>query len=115
MADYVISQFTMRDGKTMEIKDAVARAAIAGGVYFLGISETELTDGASTNPITVNGESVTATNGNQVIYQTKEFVYTTADNRWHEFGDVSDIIMPSLTTTVVGESLVLGWNPGSTT
>ncbi|MDT3386843.1 MAG: hypothetical protein LIR46_03620, partial [Bacteroidota bacterium] len=64
MADYVISQLTLLDGKTVELKDAVARAAIQGGTYFLGVTTTALIDGASTNPITIGAKSVTAVNGN---------------------------------------------------
>lgn len=89
MAD--ISKITLPSGTTYDIKDAVAREAIAGGVKFLGVTTTELTDGSTTNPITVGGESVTAINGSMAIYQSKEFVFATADNKWHEFGDTSDL------------------------
>ena len=112
MADYVVSHITMRDGKTIELKDAVARAAIAGGTYFLGITETALVDGSSTNPITVDGESVIAANGNQVIYNNKEFVYIAKDERWHELGDLTGLTMLVLTTSIEGENLILGWTPG---
>ncbi len=91
MADYVVSQITLLDGKTVEIKDAVARAAIIGGTYFLGVTTTALTDGSTTNPITINEQSVTAVNGNQVVYGNKEFVWASADSKWHEMGDLTGL------------------------
>lgn len=89
MAD--ISKITLPSGTTYDIKDAIARAAIAGGMAFLGITTTALTDGSSTTPIVINGEDVDAVNGGIAIYGTKEFIYTTTDNKWHEFGDTSGL------------------------
>lgn len=75
-------------------KDAYAREVLEGlSQYskFLGVTTTELTDGASTNPITISGESVTATAGCITIYQSKEFIFG-SDNKWAEFGDLSALI-----------------------
>jgi len=89
MADISILQV----GNTAyNIKDATARDAIAslqGGMKYLGITTTPLTDGATTNPITINSESVTATTGNVVIYDNKEFVFD--GTKWDEFGDLSTL------------------------
>ena len=85
-----ISKITLPSGYTYNIKDQGARDAIAaleGGSYFLGTTTTALTDEATTNPITVGGNSVTATNGNMVIYGKKEFVFN--GTKWLEFGDLS--------------------------
>lgn len=93
MADF--SKFS--DGTTTyNVKDATAREAIAaleGGSYFLGVTTTALTDQATTNPITVEGESVTAKNGNMVIYGNKEFVWygQSSGGHWVEFGDLSTL------------------------
>ena len=38
--------------------------AIQGGISFIGKTTTSLYDGATTNPITINGASVTVTSGN---------------------------------------------------
>jgi hypothetical protein len=54
---------------------------------YLGVTTTELTDGASTNPITVDGESVTAKKGNIANYGSKEFIFN--GSVWQEFGDLS--------------------------
>ena len=95
MAD--LSKITLPSGTTYNLKDAKARediaaieAAIAGGVTFLGITTTALTDGATTNPITIGGESVSAINGCIVIYDTKEFIWADADTSWHLLGSADE-------------------------
>lgn len=92
MAD--ISKITLPNGTTYDIKDATARedieeirGAIAGGVTFMGETTTELSDGATTNPITINGNSVTAIKGYLVVYNSKEFVFD--GTHWVEMGDLS--------------------------
>ena len=90
MAD--ISKITLPSGNTYDIKDATARdaiAALSGGVFFLGVTTTALTDGATTNPIVVNSQSITAINGNIVVYGNAEFVFD--GTKWIEFGDLSDL------------------------
>lgn len=93
MADF--SKFS--DGtNTYYVKDATARDAIAalqGGSYLLGVTTTAITDQATINPVTVDGESVTAKNGNMVIYGNKEFVWCGESNsgHWAEFGDLSTL------------------------
>ena len=89
-----ISQITAVNGTVYDLKDAQARQdiadikdAISGGVVFIGETSTELTDGATTNPITINGSSVTAIQGNLVVYDNKEFVFD--GTHWIEMGDLS--------------------------
>ena len=89
-----ISQITAVNGTTYNLKDAQARQdiadireAISGGVVFIGETSTELTDGATTNPITINGSSVTAVQGNLVVYSNKEFVFD--GTHWIEMGDLT--------------------------
>ena len=71
-----ISKITLPSGSVYDIKDAQAREdieeikdAIAGGVTFMGETTTPLTDGATTNPITINDKSVTAIKGYLVVYK----------------------------------------------
>lgn len=74
-----ISKITLPGGGTYDLKDAAARDAIAslsGGSYFLGVTTTAITDQSTTNPITINGSSVYAINGNMTIYGNKEFVWS---------------------------------------
>lgn len=86
MAD--LSKLTF-NGTTYDIKDAVARATMAGAIVILGSTSTELVDGATTNPITIGSESVTAVANNAVFYGNKEFVFDGAN--WHEFGDMTGL------------------------
>jgi len=72
-----------------DIKDSVARSTMAGAITILGVTTTALVDEATTNPITVNGESVTAEANNAVFYESKEFVFD--GTYWHEFGDMTGL------------------------
>ena len=49
-----------------------------------GETTTPLTDGATTNPIIIDGQSYTAKENDAVFYNMKEFVFDGL--RWHEFG-----------------------------
>ncbi len=76
-------------------------------VKWAGITTTALTDGDSTNPITVDGKSYTAVAGDMVSYESKEFVFS--GTIWQEFGDLSGILRiigntyDSTTTYEVGD------------
>jgi hypothetical protein len=50
---------------------------------------TALTDGATTNPITVDGEPVTVKSGDFAIYSKAEFVFD--GTQWNELGDMSGL------------------------
>lgn len=86
-----ISKITLPSGTTYDIKDATARAAIAGGTSFLGITTTALTDGATTATIVIDGQSVSAVNGGIAIYNNGEFIYSSSDSKWHEIGDTTNL------------------------
>lgn len=60
-----------------------------GGIVLVGETTTALTDGATTNPITVDGQSYTAQPNDAVIYGNKEFLFD--GTYWHEFGDMSGL------------------------
>lgn len=69
------------------LKDAEARQMIEDlghALYWVGITTTELTDGATTNPITVNSESVEVRVGGVASYDGLEFVYN--GSAWQAFG-----------------------------
>ena len=96
MADPIyISQITLPSGAstvTYDIKDAGAReliSALQNYTDYLGVTTTELTDGASTNPITIEGQPVTAVKGNIANYGSKEFIWN--GSAWQEFGDLSGL------------------------
>ena len=85
-----LSQITLPSGSTYYLKDEEAReliAALQAYTDYIGVTTTALTDGATTNPITINGESVTAKRGNIANYGSKEFIFN--GSAWQEFGDLS--------------------------
>lgn len=87
-----ISKITLPSGSTYYIKDEEVRELIRDiekYTRYLGVTTTALTDGATTNPITINGESVTAESGNIVTYNNKEFIFN--GTAWQEFGDLSGL------------------------
>lgn len=72
---------------TFDIKDAAAREAIAAlgnSVYWAGVTTTALTDGATTNPITIDGASVTAKTGAMAQYNGEEFIFN--GSKWQSIG-----------------------------
>lgn len=88
MAD--ISQIKLPNGATYNIKDANARErieALESFTTYLGVTTTALTDGATTNPVTINDKSVTAQTGNIVLYGNSEFIFD--GTHWNQFGDLS--------------------------
>ena len=87
-----IKQITLPSGTTYDIVDQGARDLIdALGNYtvFLGVTSTALTDGATTNPVIINGESVTARTGDIVTYGSEEFIFN--GTAWQSFGDLSGL------------------------
>lgn len=82
-----ISQITLPSGTTYDLKDASARSAKG----WIGITTTALTDGSTTNPIIINGVSVTAHAGDIVGVQdsASEFIFN--GTAWQEFGNLSDL------------------------
>lgn len=88
MAD--ISKITLPSGSTYDLKDKWARdqiASLSGYTYYMGVTTTALSDGSTTNPVIINGSSVTANTGGICTYQSKEFIWN--GTAWQEFGDLS--------------------------
>ena len=88
-----ISQIKLPSGSVYNIKDQGARdliEALESSTGFLGVTTTAISEGSTTNPITIGGESVTAKIGNIATYGSKEFVFN-YDNKWQEFGDLSSL------------------------
>lgn len=89
-----ISKIVLPDGASYNIKDAVARAAIAGvgsAMRYLGVSSTAIADGSDANPVTIGGSSVTPEAGDVVIYGSSEYVWSGAENKWREFGSTGSL------------------------
>ena len=72
-------EYTIKDAEARELIEQIGHA-----IYWIGVTTDALTDGATTNPITVNGESVTAKLGGMASYQGSEFVWN--GSAWQEMG-----------------------------
>lgn len=69
------------------IKDAEARQMITdlgNALYWIGVTTTALSDGATTNPISVNGEDVTARLGGLASYDGMEYAWN--GSAWQGMG-----------------------------
>ncbi len=96
MAD--ISEITLPSGVTYDIKDATARNDISmlkgsgtGAMHYAGVTTTALANGSSASPIKINEADYTPSNGDVVIYEQLEFVWSTSDKKWHEFGSTGSL------------------------
>ena len=74
--------------------------AITAAIKFRGVSDTALTDGSTTNPIMINGQSFTAQMGDMVIYAGNEFLWV--GNKWQQMGDESSYALKTITVTGTG-------------
>jgi hypothetical protein len=89
MADNpLISSITLPSGTTYDIKDAYAREQIStltgsmtGAMHYLGVTTSNVTDGASINPVSISSTDVTAKAGDIVIKGNSEFIFSTVDNK----------------------------------
>ena len=93
-----ISKITLPSGETYNIKDATARNEIdilkgsnTGAMHYAGVTTTALANGSSTSPIKINNADYTPLNGDVVIYNSLELVWSTSDNKWHEFGSTGSL------------------------
>ena len=94
MAD--ISKITLPDNGSYDIKDAKARediaalqASLGGGIKYIGVTTTSLTDDSTTSSIQIGDDSITPKQGDLVIYDKLEFIYD--GKKWHEFGSTGSL------------------------
>lgn len=93
MAD--LWKVTLPSGNTYELKDKYARDLITELMNFdryLGVTTTQLSDGDTTNPITISGESVTAEAGDVVTLSSdsSEMIFNSL-GKWQSFGTLSGL------------------------
>lgn len=60
-------------------------AKLSNATHWLGVTTTALSDGSTTNPITINGESVTAVNGD-IVQDSNGQEYIFNGTAWQAFG-----------------------------
>ena len=95
MADVSKMKFP-NDNTIYNIKDATARSDIqnilttlSGAVHYLGITTTQLEDGDTTTPISIDGDSVAPASGDVAIYGDLEFIWN--GSKWQEFGSTGSL------------------------
>ena len=66
---------------------------LSGAMRFIGSTTTAISEGSTTNPITINGSSVTAINGNVVLYNHVEFIWV---GFWEKLGDEQSYALKSI-------------------
>ena len=96
------SKVKLLDGSYAEVKDTVARQAIAGGTHFRGVTTTALADMQTISQVVIASETVTLANGDIVIYERKEFIYAESDGKVHELGDLTGLGSLALKNSATG-------------
>jgi len=95
MANPIIYTVTMPSGNVYDLADQYARDLIKELLNFhewLGITTSEIDDGSTTNPVIINGESVTAVAGDVVSRDSdhKDFVLSST-GVWQNFGELTGL------------------------
>jgi hypothetical protein len=100
------------------IKDAEARqdiedikSSITGAMHWAGFTTTQLSDGATTNPIIIDGDSYTAKAGDVVAYGELEFVWS--GSKWQEYGSTGSLKALAFKDSATGEVTASGTNAPS--
>ena len=78
---------------------------LSSALKFQGTTTTALSDGSTTNPITINGSSYTAKKGDVVLYDGKEYLWTSS--AWEQLGDEASWALKT-TTISAGTGLTGG-------
>lgn len=76
---YVPTEFDLKDAAAREMIEDLGNA-----LYWMGVTTTELSEGATTNPITIGGESKTAEIGGMAQYDGNEYVWN--GSAWQGMG-----------------------------
>ena len=69
--------------------------AITSAIKYKGTTTTALSDGSTTNPITINGSSYTAQSGDVVLYGGKEYLWD--GSKWEQLGDEESWALKTVT------------------
>ena len=103
---------------TLWLKDAQAwaeiediKSSITGAMHYAGVTTTAISDGATTNPITIGGESYTAKAGDVVIYGEMEYVFN--GTKWQEFGSTGSLKALAFKDSASGDYTPAGTNAAS--
>ena len=105
-------------GQQYDLKDAEARqsisdiqSSITGAMHYIGTTTSTLSDGATTNPIVIGGENVTAAAGDVAIYGEMEYVFN--GTKWQEFGSTGSLKALAFKDNATGDVTCAGSNSAS--
>lgn len=95
------------------VRDAMS--GLSGAMHFIGTTTTAISDGSTTNPITIGGNSVTAGAGDVAIYKPGdvelEFVWN--GTSWQEFGSTGSLKALAFKDSATGTVSCAGSNAAS--
>jgi hypothetical protein len=118
MADKKYLSKIVKGSDTLFIKDAEAwqeiadiKTTISGAMHWAGVTTTPLSDGATTNPITIGGESYTAKSGDVAAYGELEFAWN--GSKWQEFGSTGSLKALAFKDSASGDFTPAGTNAPS--
>lgn len=76
------------------------KQTVVNPMHFIGTSSTAISDGSTTNPITIDSKSTTAEDGDVVLYSGKEYIW--GNNKWNEFGSTGSLKAMAFANTASG-------------
>ena len=82
-----LSKITLSVAKSYTNK---AISALSEVVRYIGVTTTEISDGSTTNPITIDGSSVTAVAGDTVFYEGSAYAFD--GTKWQETISFAEVI-----------------------
>ena len=92
--------FTANATSNVEIDIKASDLGLSSALKYIGETTSDISDGSTTNPIVINGQSVTVVAGNVVTKGAKEFIWK--GSAWEELGDESSHALKSITITGTG-------------
>ncbi len=108
----------VQGANTLYIKDTEAHqkigeieTVVTGAMHYIGITTSAIADGSTTNPIIIEGQSVTAAAGDVAIYGEKEYVFN--GTKWQEFGSTGSLKALAFKDNASGSIVAEGSNASS--
>jgi len=65
------------------------KSSVSGGVHFIGVTTSEISDDATVNPVIVDGKGHNASAGDVVLKDEKEYIWD--GSKWNELGDLTRV------------------------
>ena len=101
-AEYGVASTVSAGDTTHLVTGAAVASAVSSVLKYKGTTTTNISDGSTTNPITIGGDSYTAVTGDVVIKSGtgKEFLWN--GSSWEEMGDEASWALKTITITGTG-------------